>query len=159
VYRELVRDRPFGRIRIWTPPDRPKGAAASPIVVEWAGLVGDPSSYGLLGGTLVEGETRIDAPLDGTAFPDSLARNDRGAFGLPAGYRAGVLAAVPFGLAVSVAAHGMASSSPLTFGELARLLVIFLRHGIPEGDDEVWRTFDEARDEARQAQIADGPIR
>ena len=144
LYRELRRDRPFGRLRIWTTPDAPNGSAGTLIVIEYAGLIFNPSSYGLLGGKFVEGETRIDVPVDGRAFVDSLAADDHAAYGLPAEYQPAVVAAVPSGLAVTLAAHGRASSSQFVFGTLSRLLMTFLGEGIPDGDVDIWLAHDEA---------------
>jgi hypothetical protein len=145
VYRDLRRERPFGHLRVWTPPDTPNGSSPAPIAIEFGGLINDPSSYGLLGGALVDGDTRFEVSTHGANYGGSLARGqDVVSFGLPDEYRDGVLSAVPSGLAVMLAAHGKASSSPFIFGILARVLVTFLQEGVPPTDSATWAVFLEA---------------
>jgi hypothetical protein len=113
--------------------------------VEWVGRLGHPSSYGLLGARLIEGETRISVPFEGPDFPKSLAaRSERVDHGLIQEYRGAITAAVPAGLEITLAAHGQVSSSQAVFGGLARLILTFLRDGIPEASSDVWLRTDQA---------------
>jgi hypothetical protein len=97
-------------------------------LVEWAGRVGHPSSYGCLGG---RGSDRagvdVNSARSGQPFRTSLAGlGDPVCWGLPAEYRT-ALGGVALGLIVTHAAHGQASSSPGVFTSLARVLALVLR--------------------------------
>ncbi|MGH2465787.1 MAG: hypothetical protein ACRDGI_10035 [Candidatus Limnocylindrales bacterium] len=138
--RTLAPLRSGSHVRIWTPPDWPWGAIeAGGVAVEWTGgSPGHPSSFGLLGGRLSPGTSRILVPSDGPRFYEGHNGNaDRATFGLPSEYSAWILKVVPEGLTITTAAAGVASSSPLVFMFLARALAAFLRDGIPIEDDAV----------------------
>ena len=123
------------RMRIYAPGERVPGQRDAPhgqVVVEWAGRLGHPSSYGLLG--IAPGAPRVeiaDAP-----FPRSLAgRLDVVRFGLPPEY-----VAVVDGEDVTVAAHGEAGSSALVF---RALLAVLKREIVMQASDsDVWNVFD-----------------
>lgn len=137
------RERPIGRLRLRTPPDAPSGSPRDALVVEFAGQVGHPSSYGMLGGHTTAAETTFDVPLNGLFYPDSMAASeDRATFGLPLEYRWAVLEAMPTGLVVTVAAHGAVSSSEAIFARLTHLLGALLQSPLPATDDELWAALD-----------------
>lgn len=97
-------------------------------LVEWAGRVGHPSSYGCLGG---RGSSRtgvdVHSARSGRPFRTSLAgRGDTVCWGLPDEYRT-ALDGVALDLIVTHAAHGHASSSNFVFTSLARVLMLILR--------------------------------
>ena len=133
-------------MRIWTPPDAPAGSvAAAPVAVEWGGRIGHPSSYGLLGGQLIDGQTQILVPEDGGPFHGALAAwSERVVFGLAAEYRSAITSEAPVGLALTVAAHGDMSSSRMVFRWLTCFLVDLLETGVPENSENTWLRFDAA---------------
>ena len=139
----------LGKLRLWTPPDRPAPGVdpATMICVEWAGgMVGHPSTYGLLGGREARGETEspVDLPLG--RFPASLAGTaDVVEFGLPTEFERVVLDEARSRIVVTVAAHGLVGSSPLVFGGLTRMLLWVLEHGIPTTDEETCAAWNAAK--------------
>lgn len=144
-------DRLLGRaprgpvIRIWTPPDAPDGASdRESIVIEWChGQPGHPSTYGMLGGRLGSGATTFLVSEHGPRFRqacDDLV--NRAALGLPREYRADILGVVPDSVVITAAASGEVTSSPLVFMVLARVLMAFLRDGVPEEDAQVRAAFE-----------------
>ena len=127
--------RAHDRMRIYALGERLPGQRDAPhgqVVVEWAGRLGHPSSYGLLG--IAPGAPRakiVDAP-----FPRSLAgRLDVVRFGLPPEY-----VAVVDGEDITVAAHGAAGSSVLVFRAL--LAVLKKEIVMKASDSDVWKVFD-----------------
>jgi hypothetical protein len=79
-------------------------------------------------------------------------------FGLPAEYRSEITAAAPFGLAITVAAHGEVSSSRKVFASLTRFLVDLLQGGIPDSTQDIWLKFEEARTRSRGQSAESGDI-
>jgi hypothetical protein len=113
---------------------------------EWAGRVGHPSSYGLLGGTRVD-KSAVRIQASGAKFRDSLASGaDDVRWGSQPEFEVAILDALqsqPQGVLVSQAAHGAIGSSPYVFARLARFLGRILTTGVPAEDAEVWRLFDQ----------------
>jgi hypothetical protein len=147
--RPLV-DRILGRapegpaIRIWTPPHAPDGVSDGvSIVIEWChGQPGHPSTYGLLGGKLGSGATTFLVPEDRPQFRQACKDLvNRAVFGLPREYRAEILRVVPDSVVITAAAAGETTSSQLVFRVLARVLMSFLRDGVPEEDAQVRAAF------------------
>lgn len=141
-------------IRIWTAPESPlPGHLTEPgaIAVEWRGQAGHPSSYGLLGGWL-RGPADTSSPTipngvyrEALAVPADVVR-----FGLnQRGDRTAVTAASPE-LIVALAAEAQAGSSQFVFFALGQLLTVFLHHGVPDSEGDVWRLCDEAFQAARR---------
>jgi hypothetical protein len=119
--------------------------------VEWAGRVGHPSSYGLLGGTRArQPDLRIWTST--SPFKQSSAGSaDQVFWGLPAEYEDTIertLADQASAVSVGTAAHGMVGSSNLVFMGLTTLLCRLLGAGIPINDDDVWRLLDSCWSEA-----------
>jgi hypothetical protein len=113
--------------------------------VEWAGRIGHPSSYALLGGR------RSDMPgvrvySSGGSFRQALAaRADDVRWGLPVEYEEAILkllADTAQPVSVSRAAHGEVGSSQRTFRAVALLLSRILASGLPGDEDEVWKLHD-----------------
>lgn len=116
-------------LRIWSDGDWPlDGAPAAGVAVEWAGRVGHPTSYMLIGGSPAD-RFSVKASPGGPLFDTSLAGSgDVVRFGLPVEYRRAVeqgAAITPDGVAceVSIAGHGEIGSSIVAF----RAGTIFLR--------------------------------
>ena len=121
--------------------DGPLGGSADGIAVEWAGQVGHPSSYGLLGGRAA-GLTRLDVPERG-AYEASLAgTSDDVTFGLPAEYRQAVGEGLSSPVALGVAAHGQVGSSEYVFRRLAALLSALVSVGVPATAADLWLLWD-----------------
>ncbi|QIM20242.1 hypothetical protein G7075_02225 [Phycicoccus sp. HDW14] len=114
---------------------------------EWAGRVGHPSSYGLLGGTRAQASS-IRVAESGATFRDSLAgASDDVRWGLEQGYEPAIMAALGAQLQpvlITTAAHGSLGSSPHVFGCLARLLSALLATDLPSEDNDLWRMVDRA---------------
>ena len=144
MLREL--DGPLGRerLRVWTAPDGPGGAPTPTdgLCVEWAGRVGHPSSYALLGGRLADGNAG-QVRMDWTGrYRGSLAgAADVVEFGLPEEYQVAVGRGVAGAVQVTLAAHGQVGSSPVVFARVGRLLAMFLHDGVPAEDAGVWRAW------------------
>jgi hypothetical protein len=134
---------------MWTPPDRPAPGVdpTTMICVEGAGgMVGHPSTYGLLGGREAHGEA--DSPVDLLRGPSQAAlagRADIVEFGFPTDFERVVLEEARARIIITVAAHGLASSSPLVFRGLTRMLLWVLDHGIPTTDEQMWSAWDSAK--------------
>jgi hypothetical protein len=132
VVRVLRHSTPIEVLRIWRGEPAPDGRelAASEIAIEWAGRVGHPTSYALLGGVRRGDASRLSTSTSGSDYPDAIAgRNDRVAFGLPEyAHEAvrSVIEEVPFPVEVTLAAHGEVGSSPMAFRWIAALLVALL---------------------------------
>lgn len=120
----LRRDQPFMAMRIWTGNDGPLPLPSGSTAVEWAGRIGHPSSYALLGGSLVPHQEpqhdfgRVDNPLAGGL--------DRVNVGLLPEYREAVNTATAGRLHVTAAAHGDVSSSQSVFARVATFLLALL---------------------------------
>lgn len=145
VHRLFERGRPPGhwRLHVWSAPDGPRIDCRDDLVLEFAGRIGHPSSYGLLGGHGVPGQTTYELRVAGRPFVESMAaRGDDVEFGLPSEYRRAISGSVATGLVVTVAAHGRVSSSQLVFRWLALTLRDWLRHGVPEQPEPAWERFD-----------------
>jgi hypothetical protein len=129
--RVLERAQPRMRLRIVSGHTRTSGSHGPAWVhVEWAGRVGHPSSYGLLGGTRVD-KSVVRIQPSGAKFRDSLASGaDDVRWGSQPEFEVAILDALqsqPQGVLVSQAAHGAIGSSPYVFARLARSLAAFWR--------------------------------
>lgn len=115
-------------------------------IVEWAGQVGHPSSYGLLGGALSD-VPRISLQDSGAHFREALAATaDDVRWGLPSEYREAVLALLsdqPQPVTISRSAYGVVGSSVLAFRSVALLLCRVLASGLPRSDQDVWKLRDQ----------------
>jgi hypothetical protein len=144
VLREVDGGLARGRLRLWTAPDGPGGVPipTDGLCVEWAGRIGHPSSYALLGGRGSDGKAGLlKMGLTGP-YVDSLAGPaDVVEFGLPEEYAVAVRRGVNGAVAVTLAAHGRVGSSPVVFTRVGRLLAVFLRDGVPADDADVWRAW------------------
>lgn len=145
--RLLVRDAPAMSVRLqWTHGFRSGSGLPSSANVEWAGRIGHPSSYGLLGGTRTTGAPQVAVWPDAAPFRHSLAgRGDHVRWGLPQEYEAPLLDALrrqPVPMRISTAAHGEVGSSLHVFQSLAALLGRVLAAGVPPEDEELWRWRD-----------------
>jgi hypothetical protein len=151
-HRLLVRQTPMMTLRVECSPGR-KGGSGAPTsaTVEWAGRIGHPSSYGLLGGRLAA-SAGVEVQSSGAKYKDALAsRSDDVRWGLPAEYDAAVqsmLEVRPQPVRVSTAAHGAIGSSEYVFQRVALLLCRVLAGGLPTEDSEVWRLLDQCWNEA-----------
>jgi hypothetical protein len=124
-------------LRVWTSANGPLDEVAEGLTVEWAGQVGHPSSYGLLGGRSSQ-VTQV-APGDARGYEESLAgAADQVRFGLPSEYAAAVSDALTTPVEVTIAAHGLVGSSPAVFSRVAAFLALLLRDGVPEDDEDLW---------------------
>jgi len=150
--RLVVRDAPLMSLRIWTTSGFRSGSGLpSSVRVEWAGRIGHPSSYGMLGGTRSP-ISRVRVFPSDAKFRDALAaRADDVRWGLPAEYESVVVDALHDQLltvSVSQAAHGTVGSSPHVFRALTNLLCRLLAEGVPLEDSEIWRLRDRAWNQA-----------
>ena len=146
VERLLVRDTPNMKLRVVLGPPGRGSVLPGHASVEWVGLAGDPSSYGLIAGARAS-SSRIALSDEGPArYRGSLAgRADTVVMGLPGEYRSVVLGALADGVQavmVSRAAHGEVGSSAYVFAGLTRFLARVLAGGLPTDDQEVWRLLD-----------------
>ena len=111
------------------------------IAVEWAGRVGQPSSYGLLGG-IAAASTVEPMPMPIGTFAQALVKSDIVTFGLPDEFAA---AARRDPVVVTIAAAGEAGSSVWVFRSLASMLAALLaREGSVERD-ALWALWDNSR--------------
>jgi len=145
--RELARAGSQMRMRVhvtptgaWDRSERPRSLS-----IEWAGRVGHPSSYGLLGGR------PYDAPVVmvesyGAIYKESLAGPaDEVRWGLPDEYRTTIqetLAAQPAIVAVNDAAFAAVGSSAHVFAALATMLATLSTGKLLPDDAELWRLWD-----------------
>lgn len=150
----LLRRSPGGlpALRVWFDGDWPVGRGqADGIAVEWAGQVGHPSSYALLGGALAA-EHAICVETDGPLFDDSLAGSgDVVRFGLPAEYREVVGRVADRDgrpLAILIAAQGECGSSLVACSPAASFLVALANGAGRLRDDELWTTWQQASESA-----------
>ena len=112
------------------------------MTLEWAGQLGHPSSYGLIGAR--EASQTVLPDPSGGRYVESLAGElDQVYFGLPAAYAEAVIAVLQRPLELTVAAHGEVGSSPAVFARLTAAVEHFTVAGIPAPDDEIWRVWDE----------------
>ena len=113
--------------------------------VEWAGRVGHPSSYALLGGTRSD-QSRVSQFGSGGLFKESLAAPaDDVCWGLPPEYEDAileVLAEQPQPVLVGRAAHGAVGSSAKVFRTVALMLSHVLAADLPGNDAAVWQEWD-----------------
>ena len=114
--------------------------------VEWAGRVGHPSSYALLGGTRSD-VPRVSLHDSGASFGEALAASaDDVRWGLPPEYEEAVLTLLadqPQPVLVSRAAYGMVGSSVRAFRAVALLLCQVLASGLPSSDEDAWKLRDQ----------------
>jgi hypothetical protein len=146
VRREVDGGLARGRLRLWTAPDGPGGVPipTDGLCVEWAGQVGHPSSYALLGGRVSDGKAGLlKVRLTGPYVDSPAGAADVVEFGLPEDYAVAVGRGVDGAgeVEVTLAAHGRAGSSPVVFARVGRLLAVFLRDGVPADDADVWRAW------------------
>lgn len=145
--RALERTQPRMRLRIVRGLTRASGSHGPAWVhVEWAGRVGHPSSYGLLGGTHAD-KSVVRIQPSGAKFRDSLASGaDDVRWGSQPELEVAVsdaLQSQPEGVLVSQMAHGAFGSSPHVFARLTLLLCRILATDVPAEDADVWRLFDQ----------------
>ncbi len=134
------------RIR-WSPGFRSGSNLPETAEIEWAGRVGHPSSYGLLGGRRTSGDAQVAVTYDGTpTYKGSLAgRSDKVLWALPAEYERAVINVLrqqPVPVVVTDAAHGEVGSSEYVFHTLAAMLGHVMAAGVPADDDDVWLLLD-----------------
>jgi hypothetical protein len=119
--------------------------------VEWAGRIGHPSSYALLGGNRFSAEG-VKVFSTGSLYKEALAASvEEIRWGLPPEYEEAVmevLMAQPQPVVVSKSAYGEVSSSVQSFRTIALMLCQILSVGLPEAEDDVWKLFDRCRNEA-----------
>ena len=116
------------------------------MAVEWAGRIGHPSSYALLGGALVPPP---EPDQDTGWVKNTLAgRLDRVHSGLLAEYREAVNSATDGRLHIATAAHGEIGSSQLVFSRVATVLLAILDNGVPDSEEALWRLWDGTRTSA-----------
>ncbi len=146
-------------LRLWTPPDLPLGAdlerrgtTLPELTVEWAGgMVGHPSMYGLLGGSIGSAGGAELAAWSGASYSDSLAgRADMVAFGVSDDRVISEIRDAAPRLVVGLAAEGRASSSALVFYMLACLVESLLTRGVARIEEEVWTEYGRAWAAARE---------
>lgn len=146
--RLVTRDRPMMTMRLTYRPASGLGSPRQPATatIEWAGRVGHPASYGLLGGAQALapriGHFRLGNPL----YKRSLARGtDEVRWGLTQEYEevvAATLATQPVSVSVSSAAVGQLGSSAQVFKALTIMLCRVLGADVPRADADVWRLWD-----------------
>lgn len=115
------------------------------LTVEWAGRIGHPSSYGLLGGARSDSPMVNVGPAGGSFKRALTGRADDVRWGLPKEYAAAILASLADAaqpVSVSKAAHGMVGSSERAFVAVALLLSQLLALGMPVDDVDVWTLWD-----------------
>lgn len=140
---DVIREAERGivRMRVWMNAEGPLDEAIDGLAVEWAGQVGHPSSYGLLGGRAGE-VTRLEVPERGSYQGSLAGASDEVAFGLPAEYRQAVGQGLRSPVALTVAAHGQVGSSAYVFRRLASLLSALISDGVPATDPDLWLLWD-----------------
>lgn len=112
------------------------------LAVEWAGSQrGHPSTYGLLGATADEtGPSLRLNPPSGGVVGSACGESDNVYFGLPEEYRSSVTGAA---MEITVAAHGVQSSSVWVFDRLVRMLNAgFAGGGWPSDPQSQWAMWD-----------------
>lgn len=144
--RVLIRDGTTMSLRVESDVASHTGSALpSWATVEWAGRIGHPSSYGLLGGAPARVPS-VNVREGGGRFTDALAASvDDVRWGLPLEYEGPVLevlVAQPRPVYITRAAHGLIGSSEMVFRALTRLLCQILTAGLPTEDVEVWKLRD-----------------
>lgn len=146
--RLLVRAGQMMTLRLETLPGFRSGSRLTSFaVVEWAGRVGHPSSYALLGGSKSDkAGVALSVTDSAQAFREALAApTDSVQWGLPPEYEKAIVTALaeqPLPVLVSRSAHSKVGSSSLAFGAVAVLLSQILAWGVPDDDDAVWRQWD-----------------
>jgi hypothetical protein len=136
----LRRNRPGEALRVWTGEGGPLSLPPGSLGVEWAGRLGHPSSYALLGGSLAP---QPEAHHGSETLNKTLAgRHDRIHSGFVEEYREAVEAASQGRLHVTAAAHGEIGSSPAAFARVATLLCNLLEEGVPNSDDALWQRWE-----------------
>jgi hypothetical protein len=140
VIREI--ERPGERLRVWDDARGPLGDGGEGVAVEWAGRVGHPSSYGLLGGR-ESGGAQTDH-VESIGYVSSLAgASDAVEFGLPDEYRDAVRDEFGTRFEVVVAAHGRIGSSERVFRRLAATVRSLLAQPATS-DADLWALWDSA---------------
>jgi len=154
--RLIERERPLGKLRIWTGGASPDGRRLPPeaVVGEWAGQSGHPSSYALLGVTPAAAGVTFVVPMGAARFRDSLAGSaDDVVFGEPGERERQFIEEVlkrdaSRGWGVLVAASGRAGSSPMAFRWLAKFLQGVVQLEVDDASAQsLWSRWDEARRE------------
>jgi hypothetical protein len=136
----LHRDWPRTSLRMWTGGEGPIFLPPESIGVEWAGRLGHPSSYALLGGSLAP---QSDADVTGGRVGRTLAgRLDTVRSGLLPEYHEAVRSATAGRVHITAAAHGEVGSSQVAFSRVATLLPDLLESGFPESDEALGRQWD-----------------
>ncbi|MDH6579039.1 hypothetical protein P3T29_004725 [Kitasatospora sp. MAP5-34] len=144
---------PHSQLTIWTGDDGPVGLGATSVGVEYRGLLGQPSSYGLLAASYLhpKGEPRATFnPLPsqpGAVIPP--VEDDHLTLGhLQAEYQqaiAEVVAQTYTGLHITAAVSGEAGSSVMVFRRLALLLTRLNTSDLTRpSTEELWRVWDNA---------------
>lgn len=135
------------RMRIVSGPTQASGSHGPAWVhVEWAGRVGHPSSYGLLGGTRVDKSVVRIQPSGASSETRSLPGQTTSVGVCSPSSRQQSWTRCSRSLRaffVSLAAHGAIGSSPYVFARLARFLGCILATDVAAEDAEVWRLFDQ----------------
>jgi hypothetical protein len=120
--------------------------------VEWAGRIGHPSSYALLGGTRSD-TAGVSVHASGASFKEALAApTDDVRWGLPSEYEEAIvslLADQSQRVLVSRAAYGVVGSSERAFRAVALPLSQILASGLPSAEDAVWKLRDHCWNTAR----------
>ena len=152
--REFERPMPLTRLRLWTDgasPDRERRLSDTAIVAEWAGHIGHPTSYGLLGLDRTTTGVVFSNTTAGMPYTDALPGGaDEVTFDL--GGREcdavrEILSAEPSrGWEVVIAASGVVGSSPMAFSLLAVFVQRLFDHpNIITDVPSVWAAWEEAR--------------
>jgi hypothetical protein len=129
------------RLRLWNCADGPAGEDADGLTVEYAGRVGHPSSYGLLGGR--RSTVASLHPLASGRYESSLAGDsDDVEFGLPNEYKPAVAAGLHRRVEIVIAAHGRVGSSESVFRRLAATLSDLLDSDDVPTEADLWASWD-----------------
>lgn len=147
-------ERPGAKLRIWAGEQSPDGQVLPPnaVVGEWAGQVGHPTSYALLGVVPVPSGVTFSMPIRTARFEESLAgSSDEVSFGQPAERERQFIDDVlgsdgSGGWSVLVAACAPFGSSPMAFRWMASFLRSIAYLDIANLSDEgLWIQWDEVR--------------
>lgn len=155
MIRVLRSQRGLPALRIWCDGDWPTDdVPVSGIAVEWAGQVGHPTSYMLLGGSPAR-RFDVTAQADGPLFENALEGvADIVQFGLPAEYRRAIDQVVGNApddaprCTISLAAYGDAGSSIVAFRAGTIFLTTILDRATSLTDDELWTLWHASRHSA-----------
>ena len=153
--RELERESPLSRLRIWRDGESPDGQTlpTEAVVVEWAGRTGHPTSYALLGIATRNSGIELSIPVGSTTYQDSLAgTTDEVTFGTPTEEQIVTIQDVLLrddsnGWNVKVAALGRFGTSQMAFRWVAGFIRVLFIQEVPmdSTDESLWGIWDEAR--------------